>query len=57
MQNIPQKGHFDLGYYPMISDCTVSAFRLCTLRLYHMMFCLQSHQYIVQHEILKNGHR
>ena len=30
--------------------CTVSAFRLHMLCLYHVMFCLQSHQNIVQHE-------
>ena len=53
---IPQKGNFDLGSYPTISDFTVSAFRLRTLRLYHVMFCLQSHQYIVQHKKIKNGH-
>ena len=40
----------------MVFDCTVTAFRLRTLRLYHVMFCLQSQQYIVQQEIFKNGH-
>ena len=31
-------------------------FRLRTLRLYHVRFCLQSQQYIVQKENYKNGH-
>jgi len=53
---IPQKGNFNLGQYPTISDCTVSAFRLRTLRLYHVIFCLQSQQYIVKQEFFKNGH-
>ena len=53
---IPQKGNFDLGLFPTVSDCTVPAFRLRTLRLYHVMFCFQSQQYIVQHKIFKNGH-
>ena len=46
--HIPRKGNFDLGKYPTISDCTVSAFRLRTLHLNHVTFCLQSNQYIVQ---------
>ena len=53
---IPQKGNFDLGLFPMVSYCTVSAFGLRMLRLYHMMFCLQSQQYIIQQEFFKNGH-
>ena len=53
---IPQKGNFVLGFYLTVSDCTVSAFRMRTLCLYHVMFCLQSQQYIVQQEIIKNGH-
>ena len=31
----------------MESDCTVSDFRLRSLRLYHMIFCLKSQRYIV----------
>ena len=31
---ILQKGHFNLGFYLTVSDCTVSAFRLGTLRPY-----------------------
>jgi len=53
---ILQKDNFDLGLFPMVSDCSFSAFRLPTLRLNHMMFCLQSHQFIVQHKSFKNGH-
>ena len=51
--NIPQKCNFDLGYYPTVSECKVSAFRLGTTRLYHVLFCLQSQQYIVQQEFVQ----
>ena len=53
---IARQGNFDLGLFPMVTDCAVSAFRLPTLGLNHVMFCLQSHQFIVQHNFFKNVH-
>ena len=42
---IPRKGNFDLS-----EGIQLHRF------LNHVMFCLQSHQYIVQHKKIKNGH-
>jgi len=41
---IQRKGNFDVGLFPVVYDCSVSAFRLPLHRLNHVMFCLQSHQ-------------
>jgi len=56
LYSIPQKGHFNLEFYPTVSDCIVSAFCSNTLHLYHVMFCLQIQQYIAQQINFKNGH-
>ena len=45
--HIPRESNFRPR---VISDCTISFFRLPTLSLNHVMFGLQSHQYIVQHK-------
>jgi len=42
----PQKGNFDLGFYPTVSDCTVSAFRLCMYNTYNSYFFYVSSLYI-----------
>ena len=39
-----------------LGNIRLHCFLLRTLRLNHVMFCLQSHQYIVQHKKIKNGH-
>ena len=42
--------------YTTLAPKVVYSNHLHTLRLYHVMFCLQSQQYIVQHKNFKNGH-